>query len=106
MLDGRLYVMGGAAEPEFSETSSVHRYDPSTDVWEVVAPMSTARRWAAAVVVDGLLYVMSGSSLEDRGDLGTLVERYDPAADVWEAVARTPHTVGVVPDMQYALLAI
>ena len=35
------------------------------------------------------------------------VERYDPAADVWEAVARTPHTeVGVVPDMQSALLAI
>ena len=63
---------------------------------------------ARVVVVDGLLYVMSGWSA-DRGDLGTLVERYDPAADVWEAVARTPHAeggVGVVPDMQYALLAI
>ena len=48
VIDGKLYVAGGANGPtgiERSEErlSTVERYDPSANVWEEVAPMIKAR---------------------------------------------------------------
>ena len=39
VLDGKLYVTGG----RYLGLSSVERYDPATNTWEVVASMSTVR---------------------------------------------------------------
>ena len=63
---------------------SVERYDPATNRWEVMAPMSTQRSSHAAAVIEGKLYAVGG-----KGDGGPSdsVERYDPAANTWEVMA-------------------
>ena len=81
VLDGKLYAVGGYNN---GVLSSVERYDPALDVWEVVAPMAEARYKLAVAVLDGKLYAVGGYN--DHGFL-TSVERYDPAANTWEAVA-------------------
>ena len=60
------------------------RYDSMANVWETMAPMSTARSALAAAAVDGKLYVMGGDA---EGRRISSVERYDPAKNAWEAVA-------------------
>jgi kelch-like protein 17 (actinfilin)/kelch-like protein 20 len=65
--------------------SSVERYDPATNAWEAVAPMSTARRDLATAVFDGKLYVMGGHDGQRR--LLSSVERYDPARNEWVSMA-------------------
>jgi len=73
-------VMGGHDGQNY--LSSVERYDPATNAWEAVAPMSTARSSPAAAI-DGKLYVMGGSG--PNGYLSS-VERYDPATNEWAAM--------------------
>ena len=74
--------MGGRAD----NFSSVERYDPATNVWEAVAPMTMARFAPGAAVLCGTLYVFGGVSVDTVGPMNT-VERYDPAANAWEAMA-------------------
>ena len=77
----KLYMVGGFA---LSALATFYRYDSMANVWEAMAPMSTARYALAAAAVDGKLYVMGG----DDGQNGlSSVERYDPAKNAWEAVA-------------------
>jgi len=76
-------VMGGFDGQ--NRLSSVERYDPATNAWEAVAPMSTARSYSAAAVFDGKLYVMGGFDGQRR--LLSSVERYDPARNEWVSMA-------------------
>ena len=86
VLDGKLYAVGG--QDDYNVLSSVERYDPVTNAWEVVAPMAEARYKHAVAALDGKLYAVGGSD-DDEDDDGALssVERYDPASNAWEAVA-------------------
>ena len=84
VVDGKLYVMGGSDGQ--NRLSSVERYDPETNAWEAVAPMSMARCPSAAAVVDGKLYVMGGFNGRQNLPFSS-VERYDPAKDEWVAMA-------------------
>jgi N-acetylneuraminic acid mutarotase len=77
-------VMGGSDGQ--NQLSSVERYDPETNAWEAVAPMSMARCPSAAAVVDGKLYVMGGFNGRQNLPFSS-VERYDPAKDEWVAMA-------------------
>jgi kelch-like protein 17 (actinfilin)/kelch-like protein 20 len=88
-IDGKLYVMGGLDGQNRLENrlSSVERFDPATNAWEAVAPMSTARAASAAAAIDGKLYVMGGYG--PNGYLSS-VERFDPVTNAWEAVAPMP----------------
>jgi hypothetical protein len=78
----QLYMMGGFDGSDALAT--FYRYDSMANVWEAMAPMSTARYVLAAAVVDGKLFVMGG--FDGRNRLSS-VERYDPAKNAWEAVA-------------------
>ena len=79
----QLYMVGGFDGSDALAT--FYRYDSMANVWEAMAPMSTARYdSAAAAVVDGKLYVMGG---RDGPNRLSSVERYDPAKNAWEAVA-------------------
>ena len=49
-LDGKLYAVGGQ-DAGFNALSSVERYDPALDAWEVVVPIATARRASIAVLI-------------------------------------------------------
>eukprot|EP00457_Paulinella_chromatophora_P001289 gb/GEZN01001291.1/.p1 GENE.gb/GEZN01001291.1/~~gb/GEZN01001291.1/.p1 ORF type:complete len:881 (-),score=138.65 gb/GEZN01001291.1/:518-3046(-) len=85
VLDNRIYVTGGMYfeedEDSWNYLSSVERYDPMNDRWEMVARMLYNRNFHAASMLDGQIHVMGGWSEENV--LNT-VERYDAEANRWE----------------------
>ena len=64
-------------------TCSVERYDPETNLWEMVSPMADKRINFGVGVLNGFIYVVGGHN-------GTMhlssVERFDPHRDVWTSV--------------------
>jgi N-acetylneuraminic acid mutarotase len=93
-LDGMVYALGGfeCTTCQSRATSSVDRYDPTTDTWTARRPMLSARERLAAVALDGKLYAIGGF---DGARTGcdrwlTSVEAYDPATDTWTARAPLP----------------
>jgi hypothetical protein len=69
--------------------------------WRQAAPMPTARSYAAAVAVDGKVWVIGGE--ERKGVASRAVEVYDPATDAWTIhaplkTARSLPAAGVVKD--------
>ena len=104
-VNGRIYVIGGAANhPGSGETfidrtrgrPSLHRavptnemYDPATNRWTARNPMPTARNHAAAGVVNGRIYVIGGrlgSVFMSTASNTDIVEEYDPASDQWGGI--------------------
>ena len=85
----KLYIVGGLANGG-DALATFYRYDSMANVWEAMAPMSTARCAPAAAVVDGKLYVMGGNGADDNDKSLSSVERYDPEENAWEAVAPMP----------------
>ncbi|MDC1309611.1 immunoglobulin domain-containing protein, partial [Opitutales bacterium] len=83
VLDGKIYFVGGY---DGSAKNIAERYDPSTNTWETIAPMSVARNGVSSAVLMGKLYAIAG-------DGGTSVEIYDPSTDVWTTGPALPHTV-------------
>jgi hypothetical protein len=83
----KLYIVGGYEEGSGAPLATFCRFDSMANVWEAMAPMSTARDELTAAVVDGKLYAMGGNDAD--GESLSFVERYDPAKNAWEAVAPT-----------------
>jgi N-acetylneuraminic acid mutarotase len=98
LVDGKIYVIGGAGlHPGSKETvlhpARPHRslgtnevYDPATNRWEARQSMPTARNHAAAGAVGGKIYVIGGrlgSAFNTRSSNIDIVEMYDPATDQW-----------------------
>ena len=80
VVDGQLVVIGGLAKTPVGDTfvtSSVERYDPSSDTWVRLEDLPERRHHSAAAVVDGRLFVIGGFS-----EFG-----FDAVDDVWEQVA-------------------
>jgi len=87
-LGGKIYVAGGSASHDpVSKRSSraVDVFDPQTNAWASVAPMSTARMYFSLSAAQGKLYAAGGIS--EGNDALATVEAYDPQQDRWEAVA-------------------
>jgi N-acetylneuraminic acid mutarotase len=85
-VDGILYVIGGHKDPGvYTQLPTLFAYDPKTDSWVRKQDMPTARRWPAACVVDGIIYVIGGGGMFSP-DLNA-VEAYDPKTDTWVAKA-------------------
>ena len=80
-------MAGGYAIPGGDQSASVDRYDPSTNVWAAVAPMTKARSNAGAAVLGGRLYVTGGDTGRVFSVVEDSVERYDPSTNSWEQVA-------------------
>ena len=59
-------------------------FDPQTNAWTALAPMSTARDGAAMAAVQGKLYAAGG--WDGTNALAT-AEVFDPQQNHWEAVA-------------------
>ena len=62
------------------ESKRVHRYNPETNLWQEVAPMSVARWGVCAVADQKSLYAIAGRSGDELLDL---VETYDPERNSW-----------------------
>jgi N-acetylneuraminic acid mutarotase len=98
VVNGKIYVIGGAGFHPGSRETAVHParphrslatnevYDPATNTWESRSTMPTARNHAAAGVVNNKIYIIAGrlgAAFITRASNTNIVEVYDPATDQW-----------------------
>ena len=106
VLDDRIWITGGMTGDRGNKLSTTEIYDPSTDSWEMGVPMLTGRSSLAAVQVDGTIYAIGGSTLENP--YLDIVEAYDPEAGVWTQLApmttaRYEHAAVLLDEMIYVI---
>ncbi len=105
-VNGKIYVIGGAALHSGSNeialyptrphrsVDTVEEYDPQTNRWTARSSMPTARNHAAVGAVNNKIYVIGGrlgSAFIFTASNTNVVEEYDPATDQWGLVkARMP----------------
>lgn len=82
----RWYLFGGQTAPDAAPLGQVSVFDPADRTWRRLAPMPTPRSGAAAVVVDGKIWVIGG--LIAGFEASDAVEVFDPATGRWEARPR------------------
>ena len=78
--------MGGVEQKENKLLSTVQRYNPDTNLWQVVSCLSTPRSSVCAVATESHLYAIGGKS--DIGNVN-IVERFEPKEKTWCLVAPT-----------------
>jgi N-acetylneuraminic acid mutarotase len=101
-VDGIFYVAGGDSGTNLASATqlpTLFAYDPKTDSWTRKADMPTPRRFPAAAVVDGIIYVMGGGGVVSPATAA--VEAYDPKTDRW-----TTKTAMPVPRCVHAACAL
>ncbi len=88
-VDESLFMIGGG--PLYTlYTGEVWSYNVVTDEWDTSHPdLPTQRDHVAAVVLDGLIYVIGGRSNSGLVNYAT-VEVYDPVEREWSEVAPLP----------------
>ena len=84
-FQGSLFVVGGKTS-ENQVVDKVQKYNPDTDLWQEVAPMSVARVGLCVVADESSMYAIGGLSW--FGGLN-VVEKYDPQRNSWSRVAST-----------------
>jgi N-acetylneuraminic acid mutarotase len=87
VVDGRIYVVGGAGADN-KPLASMEAYDPDTGAWEVRASMPTARALLGVGALGKTLYAIGGSTMGLDGL--SVVEAYDTATDTWTRKADLP----------------
>ncbi|MPM14219.1 N-acetylneuraminate epimerase [bioreactor metagenome] len=93
VIDGKIYALGGwnvnVWDSEGKTLSSIEVYDPSTNTWTTLAPMSTTRCWLQTEVIDGEIYAIGGEGIIDGIDYTPIssTEVYDPSTDTWTTLA-------------------
>ena len=94
-FQGLLYMVGGKEGNEGS--GRVHRYNPDTNLWQEVAPMSIVRCGICTVAGKTSLYAIGGFS---KGVALDVVETFDPVRNCWNRIASTlekkAHACGAV----------
>ncbi len=81
VLDGRLFVIGGA-DAAGTPLGTVEAYDPASG-WSTVASLNDPRTDAAAAVYDGQIVVVGGR--DERGEPSDKAEVYNAERDRWES---------------------
>jgi len=87
VIDGKIYAAGGS---DGGYSDQFARYDPATNQWETLSPMSMPRRYMSSAVVDGKFYAIGGRSNASTHLDST--EIYDPATNSWTAGPSLPRT--------------
>ena len=85
---GELLVTGGVSQtfPGSQVLSSVESYDPVTQLWTTLPPMSQARQSHNAITLaDGTVLVSGGRA--PSGAPVALAERFDPSQRIWLTAA-------------------
>ncbi|KAM9205420.1 kelch-like protein 1 isoform 2-T2 [Mergus octosetaceus] len=86
--DGFLYAVGGHDAPASNHCSRlldyVERYDPKTDTWTMVAPLSMPRDAVGVCLLGDKLYAVGG--YDGQTYLNTM-EAYDPQTNEWMQMA-------------------
>ncbi|MEM6673066.1 MAG: kelch repeat-containing protein [Planctomycetota bacterium] len=87
-LVGDRYVMVGGMRDGFELVEEVDVYDFATGEWATAAQPARPRLAADSVVLDGLVYLVGGGSLDAAGKIepNPSIEVYDPASDSWRTL--------------------
>ncbi|XP_065345241.1 kelch-like protein 5 isoform X1 [Cloeon dipterum] len=87
-MNGCIYVCGGhdapASHPSAARLDCCERYDPKTDTWASIAPMSVGRDGVGVSVLGDRLVAVGG---HDGTQYLDLVEAYDPLTNSWTQMA-------------------
>ena len=88
-LNGRIYAIGGLADPDGLPTSRVDIYDPSNDTWSSGTPLPAPRAAMAAEAINGKIYLAGGN---DGPNFLTSALVFDPdhPENGWTPIASMP----------------
>ena len=53
----------GGDDAEYKVTSSVHKYNPTTDSWDIISNMTTARCWCLVAVLPTNAVMVTGGAI-------------------------------------------
>ncbi len=79
-MEDRIYVVGGYDDK--TEYNTLDAYDPATDTWTSLPPMTLPRGGLAVVAVRDHLYVIGGG----MDGYMAFNERFDPRVGAWSQV--------------------
>lgn len=99
VLNGKIYVFGGAREGSSSALASA--YDVADDSWEELPEMPVRREHCAAGAVGEKLYIVGGRADGIEG-LDTTAFEFDPASPGYVPIATMPTPRGGVAAAVYA----
>lgn len=107
VINNKIYVAGGALNPNPIGANKLEVYDPATDTWTQKAFMLAARYYPQCAVLSDTLYVIGGLSGSPWTGKKT-VQKYDPITDSWESgtnmiYGRVGHTTNVINGIIYAI---
>ena len=89
VYNNKIYTFGGYSYPTYNcSVYYVYCYDPSTNSWSLLAPMTYARWGDAAVIYNGLIYVFGGVTASYSPVLP--VEAYNVSNDSWTVKSNVP----------------
>jgi N-acetylneuraminic acid mutarotase len=98
LVNGKVYVMGGATTPEGSKDVAISNattsnnlvrndiYDIASNTWSSGAPMALPRNHMFSGVVNGKIYIIGGRiahAFVAASQNTDVVEQYDPATNTW-----------------------
>ena len=86
-FQGSVYYVGGYLRNNNQPTNKVHKYNPDTNTWQELAPMSIARGRVCVVADRNSLYAIGGESASK--ECLDVVEKFDPEKNCWSTVAST-----------------
>ena len=90
---GKIYVVGGCSSSTpaqfYNAVATLEVYDPATDTWEKLAPMSMPRVGPAVASLNGKIYVFGGFN-RDTWSANDSMEVYDIATNTWTTGASMP----------------
>jgi N-acetylneuraminic acid mutarotase len=99
VLDGKIYVFGGARAG--SSSALVSAYDVADDSWEQLPDMPVRREHCAAGAIGGKLYIAGGRADGIEG-LDTTAFEFDPASPAYVPIATMPTPRGGVASVVLA----
>jgi N-acetylneuraminic acid mutarotase len=89
VFGGRIYAIGGTqargVTNDMQMIDAVEVYDPESDTWTSMKPMTNPRFGVACAPIKGKIFVFGGAY--NRVDKCDLVEEYDPSSDEWSKLS-------------------
>ncbi len=94
VVEGRkIYVVGGCSSPVpqqyYNAVATLEVYDPATNTWQQLAPMSMPRVGPAVAALNGKIYVFGGFN-RNTWSANSSVEIYNIATNRWTTGASMP----------------
>ena len=94
VAQGKLLVLGGCNLNTNQQALPVLQsecYNPATDQWTLIAPLSISHKEASCVVYQDHVYVLGGYNVQTKTGQ-KMVSRYDTYTGTWESVGSLPQS--------------